>query len=110
MTILLDKILDRQNMYQALKSVCSNKGTSGVDGITIDETDGYIRANWKRIKVEIEERHYKPQPVLRVEIPKPDGGARRLGIPTVMDRIIQQAIVQVLSSMVDEEFSPQGTL
>ena len=92
-------------MYQALKSVCSNKGSSGVDGITIDEIDGYIRENWPRIKVEIEERCYKPQPVLRVEIPKPNGGTRNLGIPTVMDRVIQQAIVQVLSPIVDKEFS-----
>lgn len=105
MTTLLDKILDRQNMYQALKRVCSNKGTSGVDEITIDEIDGYIRENWQRIKVEIKERRYKPQPVLRVEIPKPNGGIRKLGIPTVMDRIIQQSIVQVLSPIVDKEFS-----
>src|SRR5690554_3182837 len=105
MTKLLDKILDRQNMYQALKNVSSNKGASGVDGITIDEIDGYIRESWSRIKVEIEERSYKPQPVLRVEIPKPNGGTRKLGIPTVMDRIIQQAIVQVLSPIVDKEFS-----
>ena len=69
MTTLLDKILDRQNMYQAFKSVCSNKGASGVDGITTDEIEGYIRENWPRIKVEIEDRSYKPQPVLRVEIP-----------------------------------------
>jgi group II intron reverse transcriptase/maturase len=92
-------------MYQALKRVCSNKGTSGVDEITIDEIDGYIRENWQRIKVEIKERRYKPQPVLRVEIPKPNGGIRKLGIPTVMDRIIQQSIVQVLSPIVDKEFS-----
>lgn len=105
MATLLDKILDRQNMYQALKRVCSNKGTSGVDGITIDEIDEYIRENWQRMKVEIKERRYKPQPVLRVEIPKPNGGIRKLGIPTVMDRVIQQAIVQVLSSIADKEFS-----
>ena len=105
MTNLLDEILDRQNMYQALKRVYSNKGTAGVDGITVDEIDEYIRENWQRIKVEIKERRYKPQPVLRVEIPKPNGGIRKLGIPTVMDRIIQQAIVQVLSPIVDKEFS-----
>ena len=105
MTTLLDKILDRQNMYQALKRVCSNKGTSGVDGITIDEIDEYIRENWQRMKVEIEERRYKPQPVLRVDIPKPNGGIRKLGIPTVMDRILQQAMVQILSPIIDKEFS-----
>jgi group II intron reverse transcriptase/maturase len=105
MTTLLDKILDQQNMYQALKSVCANKGARGVDGITIDEIDGYIRENRRRIKVEIKERRYKPQPVLRVEIPKPNGGIRKLGIPTVMDRIIQQAMVQVLSPITEKEFS-----
>lgn len=105
MTNLLDKILDRQNMYQAFRRVCSNKGASGVDGITVDEIDRYIRENWKEIKSEIEERRYKPQPVLRVEIPKSNGGIRKLGIPTVMDRIIQQAIVQILSPIIDKEFS-----
>lgn len=105
MSNLLDKILDRQNMYQALKRVYSNKGSAGVDGITVDEIDKYIRENWQEIKVEIKERHYKPQPVLRVEIPKPNGGTRQLGIPTVMDRIIQQGIVQVLNPIVDKEFS-----
>ncbi len=92
-------------MYQALKRVYSNKGAAGVDGITVDEIDKYIRENWQEIKVEIKERRYKPQPVLRVEIPKPNGGTRQLGIPTVMDRIIQQGVVQVLSPIVDKEFS-----
>ena len=105
MTNLLDKILERQNMYQAFKRVCSNKGASGVDGINVDEIDRYIRENWKEIKSQIEGRRYKPQPVLRVEIQKPNGGIRKLGIPTVMDRIIQQAIVQILSPIVDKEFS-----
>ena len=105
MANLLGKILDRQNMYQALKRVYSNKGAAGVDGITVDEIEDYIRENWQRIKVEIEERRYKPQPALRVEIPKPNGGIRQLGIPTVMDRIIQQGIVQILSPIVDKEFS-----
>ncbi len=102
---LLDKILDRQNMYNALKRVYSNKGAAGVDGITIEEIDGYIRENWQEIKVQIKERRYKPQPVLRAEIPKPNGGTRQLGIPTVMDRIIQQGVVQVLNPIVDKEFS-----
>lgn len=105
MANLLDKILDRENMYQALKRVYSNKGAAGVDGITIEEIDEYIRENWQEIKVEIKERRYKPQPVLRVEIPKPNGGTRQLGIPTVMDRIIQQGIVQVLNPIADKEFS-----
>ena len=105
METLLDKILDRQNMYQALQRVYSNKGTSGIDGITVDEIDGYIRENWPRIEEELQTRRYKPQPVLRLEIPKPNGGVRKLGIPTVMDRIIQQAIVQVLTPIIDQKFS-----
>ena len=105
MNFIATEILDRQNMYQALKRVCSNKGKSGVDGITIGEIDGYIRENWQEIKVEIEERRYKPQPVLSLEIPKPSGDTRKLGISTVMGRIIQQAIVQVISPIVDKEFS-----
>lgn len=102
---LLDKILDRQNMYQALKKVYSNKGAAGVDGITVEEIDQYIRENWQEIKSQIKERRYKPQPVLRVEIPKANGGKRKLGIPTVMDRIIQQGIAQILSPIVEKEFS-----
>lgn len=92
-------------MYAALKQVVSNKGTCGIDGITVLEIEAYIRENWKEIEKSIRERTYKPQPVLRVEIPKPNGGVRKLGIPTVMDRIIQQAIVQVISPICEKEFS-----
>lgn len=102
---LLDQILDRQNMNQALKKVYANKGAAGVDGIRVEEIDKYIRENWQEIKSQIKERNYKPQPVLRVEIPKANGGKRELGIPTVMDRIIQQGIVQILIPIVDKEFS-----
>lgn len=102
---LIDEILDRKNMYAALKQVVSNKGTCGIDGITVLEIEAYIRENWKEIEKSIRERTYKPQPVLRVEIPKPNGGVRKLGIPTVMDRIIQQAIVQVISPICEKEFS-----
>lgn len=92
-------------MNQAYKRVKANKGTSGIDEVTVNEAYGYIEENWERIKQEITERRYKPQPVKRVEIPKPNGGTRNLGIPTVMDRIIQQAMVQVLSPMCEEIFS-----
>lgn len=102
---LIDEILDRKNMYAALKQVVSNKGTCGIDGITVLEIEAYIRENWKEIEKSIRERTYKPQPVLRVEIPKPNGGVRKLGIPTVMDRIIQQAMVQVISPICEKEFS-----
>lgn len=105
MSEILEKILERENMNQAYRSVKANKGASGIDGITVDEAYGYIKENWASIKKEIVDRKYKPQPVKRVEIPKPNGGTRNLGIPTVMDRIIQQAMVQVLSPICEKFFS-----
>src|SRR5690625_1806081 len=87
---ILDEILDRNNLNDAYKQVIRNKGAAGVDGMTIDELGGYLARNRDEISLEIRERRYKPQPVLRVEIPKPDGGLRLLGIPTVVDRVIQQ--------------------
>lgn len=90
---LISQILNPENMHQAKVKVISNKGAAGTDGISVKEIDEYIKENWARIRQEIIERRYKPQPVLRVEIPKANGGKRKLGIPTVMDRIIQQAIV-----------------
>ncbi len=86
---LISQILNPENMHQAKVKVISNKGAAGTDGISVEEIDQYIKENWARIRQEIIERRYKPQPVLRVEIPKPNGGKRKLGIPTVMDRIIQ---------------------
>lgn len=106
MSKLLEQILDRNNLNLAYKKVYANKGASGVDGVTLDELEDYIKLNWSRIRNEIIERKYKPQPVRRVEIPKPNGkGIRRLGIPTVMDRVIQQAIVQVISPIAETHFS-----
>src|SRR5690625_1998006 len=104
-TTILDEILERNNLNDAYKQVIKNKGAAGVDGMTIDELGGYLARNRKEIILEIRERRYKPQPVLRVEIPKPDGGTRLLGIPTVIDRVIQQAISQVLTPMFDRQFS-----
>ena len=89
MSKLLDKILSRENMLEVHNQVKSNKGSTGIDGITIEEMDDYLRHNWRLTKELIKQRKYKPQPVLRVEIPKPNGGIRQLGIPTVMDRMIQ---------------------
>ena len=103
---IINQILNPENMHQAKIKVISNKGASGIDGISVEEIDEYIKENWARIRQEIIERRYTPQPVLRVEIPKPNGGKRKLGIPTVMDRIIQQAIVQVLTPIIDLD-SPQ---
>lgn len=105
MSEILEKILSQDNMNQAYKRVKANKGASGIDEITIDEAYDYIEENWIRIKQEITGRKYKPEPVKRVEIPKPNGGTRNLGIPTVMDRIIQQAMVQVLSPICEKFFS-----
>ena len=105
MSKLLDKILSRENMLEAYNQVKSNKGSAGIDGITIKEMDNYLRQNWRLTKERIKQRKYKPQPVLRVEIPKPNGGIRQLGIPTVMDRMIQQAIIQVLTPICEPHFS-----
>ena len=105
MSELLEKILDKRNMNEAYKKVCANKGAGGVDGMGLSELDGYIRENWDSIREQIRKRSYKPQPVRRVEIPKPDGSKRNLGIPTVMDRVIQQGIVQIISPMCEPLFS-----
>lgn len=102
---ILDKILDRDNLNDAYKQVSKDKGSAGSDGMTIDEAGGYLAENKAEIVEAIRKRKYKPQPVLRVEIPKPNGGKRLLGIPTVVDRVIQQAISQVLTPMFDSQFS-----
>jgi len=102
---IITKILDRDNLNLAFKNVKSNKGASGIDDLSIDETAQYIRENKKTIVWQLYNRKYQPQPVRRVEIPKPNGGVRKLGIPTVLDRVIQQAMVQVLSPMFEPYFS-----
>ena len=101
----MGKILSRENMALAYKKVKAKKGASGVDGISVDEIHEYLKENWPSIKERIQKRKYKPQPVLRVEIPKPSGGVRKLGIPSVVDRIIEQAIVQVITPIVEPHFS-----
>ena len=108
MSELLEKILANDNMNAAYDKVYANKGAGGVDGVTVEELKGYIRENWDGIREQIRRREYKPQPVKRVEIPKPSGGVRKLGIPTVMDRVIQQAIVQVVSPMCEPLFSERS--
>ena len=105
MSEMLEKILSDENIKTAYKRVYANKGAGGVDGVTINELEEYMRANWKSIKEQIRESMYKPQPVFRVEIPKPNGGVRKLGIPTVIDRVIEQAITQVLTPIFEPEFS-----
>ena len=105
MSQLLEEILARDNMMSAYKKVKANGGTSGIDGVTTKDVRNYLVKNWSSIRERIRQRKYKPQPVLCVEIPKPNGGVRNLGIPSVIDRIIEQAIVQVLTPIVEPHFS-----
>ena len=102
---LLEQILAKENLNQAYNKVVANKGVAGVDGITVNEVDKYIKENKEKLLNQIRKRKYKPQPVKRVQIPKENGKMRNLGIPTVFDRIIQQAIVQVLSPIYEEQFN-----
>ena len=102
---LLEKVLNDNNLYEAYKQVYKNKGASGVDGVTVDELGIYMYKHKTEIKEQIRTRKYKPSPVRRVYIPKENGDKRGLGIPTVVDRLIQQAIVQVLSPIYEEQFS-----
>ena len=101
---LIEEILSDVNLKDAIKKVKSNKGVPGVDKMTVDEIDKYFEENIEDIKQSILDKKYKPQPVKRVYIPKPNGKKRPLGIPTVRDRVIQQAIAQVLSNIYDETF------
>lgn len=102
---LLDEILSRSNMFEALKRVRSNKGSAGIDGMSTVELGEYLKTHWLEIRHEITEGKYKPSPIRKVEIPKEDGSKRMLGIPTVLDRLIQQAISQRLLSLYDGVFS-----
>ena len=102
---LMEVILRDENLDEAIKRVKSNKGVAGVDKMTVDEIDEYFKANKETIKKQILEKKYKPQPVKRVYISKPNGKKRPLGIPTVVDRVIQQAVAQELSRIYDETFS-----
>ena len=102
---LLEKVLNDNNLFKAYKQVYKNKGASGIDGVTIDELGHYMYLHKEEIKEQIRNRKYKPSPVRRVYIPKDNGDKRGLGIPTVVDRLIQQAIVQVLSPIYEQQFS-----
>jgi RNA-directed DNA polymerase len=102
---LIEEILSPENLEEAYYKVCKNKGASGIDGITVDGLGKQLGTEWKSIKERILEGRYKPSPVRRVEIPKPAGGIRLLGIPTVMDRYIQQAVLQKLTPIFDPKFS-----
>jgi RNA-directed DNA polymerase len=102
---LLQQALSRENMVKAWKRVKANKGSAGVDGLTIEQTVDHLKTQWPRIRQELLNGTYRPQAVRRVEIPKPTGGTRELGIPTVTDRLIQQALLQVLQPLIDPTFS-----
>lgn len=100
----LDRILSRNNLNQAFQQVKRNKGAEGIDDMSIEEAKEYLRQHKEEIIDAIRQRTYQPKPVRRVEIPKPSGGVRLLGIPTVTDRVIQQAIAQVLTPIFDKDF------
>ena len=102
---LLEKVLERDNLNRAYKRVKANKGASGVDGMTVDEALPWLKEHRDELLESIRNGKYKPSPVRRVEIPKDNGGVRKLGIPTVIDRIIQQAIAQVLTPIYEPKFS-----
>ncbi|NRP75804.1 Group II intron-encoded protein LtrA [Ensifer psoraleae] len=102
---LMEKVCSRENLETAWKRVRSNKGGPGVDGMTIDDAKAHLREHWPSIRSRLLEGTYQPQPVKRVEIPKPEGGIRKLGVPCVVDRLIQQALLQVLQEQWDPTFS-----
>ena len=102
---VMEVICSRENMRAALGRVLANKGAAGVDGMTVHDLKGHLKAHWPRIRAELLSGTYRPMPVRRVEIPKPDGGVRKLGIPTVVDRLIQQAVLHVLTPLWEPTFS-----
>src|SRR5436853_6037312 len=101
----MEEVCERENCKQALARVKANKGSPGVDGMTVHELPGYLKQHWPAIREQLRNGTYEPQPVRRVEIAKPDGGVRKLGIPTVLDRFIQQPVMQVLQRRWDRTFS-----
>jgi len=106
--LLMEAVCERRNCKQALARVKRNKGSAGIDGMTVEQLPAYLKQHWLTIRAQLISGTYKPQPVKRVEIPKPDGGMRKLGIPTVLDRFIQQAVLQVLQRSWDRTFSAQS--
>src|SRR5438309_390981 len=105
---LMEEVCERENLKIALRHVQANKGSPGIDGMTVEQLPGHLKQHWPAIREHLLVGTYAPQPVKRVEIPKPDGGVRKLGIPTVLDRFIQQAVMQVLQRRWDPTFSPHS--
>src|ERR1035437_8551463 len=102
---LMEEVCERENLKVALRQVKGNKGSAGVDGVTVNQLPDHLKQHWPAIREQLLNGTYEPKPVRRVEIPKPDGGVRKLGIPTVLDRFIQQAVMQVLQRQWDRTFS-----
>jgi RNA-directed DNA polymerase len=102
---MMEEVCQAENLWAALRRVQANKGSPGVDGMSVQALPGYLKEHWTAIREQLLEGTYRPQPVKRVEIPKPDGGVRKLGIPSVVDRFIQQAVLQVLQEQWDPTFS-----
>ena len=102
---LMEEVCQRENLWKALRRVQTNKGSPGVDRMTVDELPGYLKEHWPAIREQLLSGKYEPKPVRRVEIPKPGGGVRKLGIPTVLDRLVQQALLYVLQRRWDPTFS-----
>src|SRR6266849_3993311 len=102
---LMEEVCERENLKEALQRVKANKGSAGVDGMTVGGITDYLKQHWPAIRAQLLSGTYEPKPVRRAEIPKPDGGVRKLGIPTVLDRLIQQAVMQVLQRQWDSTFS-----
>ena len=101
----MEAVCERENLKKALHRVKANKGSPGVDGMTVEQLPDYLRAHWPQHRDELLRGTYRPSPVRRVEIPKPDGGVRKLGVPTALDRLVQQAVLQVLQPIFDPTFS-----
>src|SRR5450631_3837837 len=102
---VMEEVCERENRRAALMRVQDNQGSPGIDGMTVDELPEYLEQHWPAIREQLLSGTYEPKPVKRVEIPKPDGGVRKLGIPTVLDRLVQQAVQQVLQKQWDRTFS-----
>src|ERR1700758_3214708 len=103
---LMEEVCERENLLEALRRVKANKGSAGIDGMTVGQLSGYLKRHWLTIRAQLLNGTYEPQPVRRVEIEKPDGsGMRKLGIPTTLDRFVQQAVLQVLQRQWDPTFS-----
>jgi RNA-directed DNA polymerase len=107
-TDLLERVLEPQNLRRALQQVRRNQGAPGIDGMTVDDLEEHVKTHWPTIRAALVEGTYAPQPVRRTEIPKAGGGIRKLGIPTVLDRFIEQALLQVLQEEWDPTFSERS--